>query len=64
MTIDDTLMPLITNLGTNSLSTVDWLSVSQHFHIVDYRPEDLMSSFTANPCPILNQEPSPEPPRS
>jgi hypothetical protein len=48
-------MSEITNLGINSVSTIDWLSVSKEFHIAAYHPGDLMSSFTANVRPILGE---------
>jgi hypothetical protein len=49
-------MPQIINLGSNSLSTKEWLSVSKRFCVSGYHSDDLMSSFTANVRPILNQE--------
>jgi hypothetical protein len=48
-------MPVFSNLGTNSLSTTEWLSVSKGFYISGSQSDDLMSSFTADVRPILNQ---------
>jgi hypothetical protein len=49
------------NLGTNSLTTLEWLSVSRGFNVVGYRPSDVLSSFTRNIKPILIEEVPPSP---
>jgi hypothetical protein len=47
-------MPQITNLGTNSVSTAEWLNVSKELHIAPYRAGDLMSSFTTHIQPTVD----------
>jgi hypothetical protein len=57
-------MLTVPSIGVNSLTVTDWLNASRPFHVVEYYPVDVMSSFAKEIRSILVEDASPSEPET